>query len=200
MDKPDFYELLNKANRFEGPYVGNRNPWMASHMYFALIGRKSRLLEWVVLSALGNGKSQLEVDKTEARTRAIVDKRRAQSYAYACMKMAGKGMRHNATRVLAQMVLYGWHTGYCCASQRSIGIALGLSRECVNRWVKRLRNAGLLALVGYDARGVFEWRQRAFIKWCLVFDMGFKWGREKHHTNPISAFAFSGSVVAVQQL
>lgn len=197
MEKPDFYQLLNKANRFESPYIGNRNPWMTSQMYFAIIGRKSDLLEWIIKSALGNGKSQQEVDKSEARTRTVVDKRRVQSFAYACSRMAGKGMRHNATRVLAQMTLYGWHTGYCCASQRSIARALGLSRQTVNKWVKRLREAGVIELVSYDARGGFEWNQRAYIKWCLVFDMFFKWGRPKLDTNPIPALAVGASAVAV---
>ena len=41
--------------------MGNRNPWMASQMYFAMIAKQPALVEWVVKSALGNGKSEREV-------------------------------------------------------------------------------------------------------------------------------------------
>ena len=197
-EKPlDFYQLLRKENRLEGPYMGNRNPWMASQMYFAMIAKQPALVEWVVKSALGNGKSEREVEKTRARTHRVVGKRRQQCLAYAISRCAGLGLRHNGVRVFAQMALYGWHTGYCCAAQASIGKALGLSRQTVHKWVKRLQKAGVIQLVSYDARGGFQWRGRTYIKWCLVFDTGLRWGSEKVDTNPMSALVVCGQSVRI---
>lgn len=107
------------------------------------------------------------------RTAKIVRQRQVKA-----LNLAGRMIRNHAEArhwepaaiyVLGAMLLYGWQTGRCCAGQRQIGAAAGLSRQQTNTWVGRLREAGLIELEGFDWRGTKETEGGSITRWCLVF-------------------------------
>lgn len=167
-NRPNFHQILRKYRRFRRYTPGNRNKFAAAHTYYHLIGdRPEEAAELLAMHARHKG--QREADGIQRRTARVVAQRRAET-----IHRAGMVLRNNArTRewcptaifVLATMMLYGYQTGFCCASQTNIGRGAGISRKQANVWIARLEEAGIIERVGYDWRGSKD----GVNNWCVIF-------------------------------
>ena len=164
---------LRKESRFLECEEGNRHPWLVARAYYAFLREEPTLAHWCRWKAQGTRgarfMSDRECDRVLTKTSMAHQRHWAHAMAAAARNAAHLPWDANGKLVLAMMYLFGHRTGLCCAAQETIGNALGLTRQCVNRWIGRLRKAGLIKLVGYDCRGGYLWKGKPRPKYCLIF-------------------------------
>ena len=112
--------------------------------------------EYAKFKALKEGLPQSDIDACYKSTTGRVQRRWLQCISDARKRLAATGRKWNvnAHMVLAQVLLCGYYSEICCSGQGNIGDAVALSRQKVNGWIGKLVEAGVLAALGYEYRGV----------------------------------------------
>ena len=149
--------LRRRSNRHQAWLSGNRNPMTAALTYFAMIACDDDKID-MLLERHAKGKSPSEANYIERRTARIVKQRWAQAR-HAALNILrnhddAKHWHTSSAHVLAAMMLFGWQTGYCWASQANIARRAGVSRGTANRWIRRLRDAGIIEQVSWSWAGL----------------------------------------------